>query len=422
MGKKSSEALLISSLLRSKNHIPVISSGLEPEMFHAFTDEWEWVTNYVSRHRRLPSKRAFKDRFGDFTIYKVDDTDYYVEQVKEDHIQFVLIEEIDDAVSQLQAGTKPKQVLESLGKAYNFLSAQSLGTSSETNIIEHWDSVYQDAVRRVVRANEFGTPGIPTGFETLDVATGGIQPGQMFIVAARLGVGKTWTAISIAVNALVNGFTPLYFSLEQSKAQIGFRTHTFLSQQLQYGELKNHALNKGEGFSLLEYKRFLRVLSKKLKNGFFVNDTTRGRITPEHIAAHIEAIGPDLVIIDYLTLMARETSDWQSVAKLVGDLKAVAEKYQVPMLVVSQVNRIGAGKEPPGTDHLSQSDSVGQDADAVVTIAKVSDHVVKLKLAKYRHGPDGHIWFAEFDVNRGIYREVSGDEAERIKRLDTEQP
>jgi len=424
MAKSSPEAMLISSIVRSQNHLPVISSGLDLEMFHAYPDEWEWITQYVTRHRRAPSKRAIKDRFPSFSIYVVDDVEHYVDEVKKAHIRHELIETIDKTASQLQMGDDPIRVLEQVGNSVQHLALQRHGASPEIDLITNWQSVYQDALRRVIRTQEQGSPGIPTGFDTLDVATGGIQPGHLWVVAARLGVGKTWSAIKMAVTAMSKGYTPLYFSLEQSKASIGFRTHTFLSA-LYNGRgdvFRNLDLNMGENFSLLEYKRFLRNLSKYVKSGFFVNDTTRGRITPAHMATQIEAVHPDLVIVDYLTLMARESGDWQAVAKLIGDIKSVAEKYQMPTIVISQINRAGVGKEPPGTENLSQSDSVGQDADAVITLTRVSDHVVKFKLTKYRHGIDGHTWYAEFDVNNGIYREISGDEAERIKHLDTEKP
>lgn len=417
------EALLISAIVRSANHLPVITANLDTEMFTGYQEEWKWLTEYVTRHRRTPSKKALRAEFPSFTIYAVDDIDHYVEEVKKEYTRQQLINGIDTVASLLQAGENPYKVLEQ-ARSFNQMITMKVedGITSETDIIAGWKDIYNDAIRRVVRTHEKGTPGIPTGFETLDLATGGIQPGHLWILSARLGVGKTWGAVKIATNALVAGYKPLYFSLEQSRAAIGYRAHTFLSAHFSRGKntFKNLDLNKGENYSLLEYKRFLRGLTKKVRGGFFVNDTTRGRVSTHHIAAQIEMIQPDLVIIDYLTLLARESSDWQAVAKLIGDIKSIAEKYQVPILVISQINRTGVGKEPPGTEALAQSDSVGQDADAVVSMARYSDHVMKFKLAKFRHGPDGHIWFAEFDVNNGLYREISGDEAARIKQLDTE--
>lgn len=420
--RRSPEALLISAVLRTQSTIPVTSKGLDIEMFHAHADEWEWITDYVHRRRRTPSRTAFKSRFQDFRILAVDDIDHFIEEVKKAHTRHELIQALDVTASALQAGDDPYSVLAQLGETQRLLTVkQASHVSSESDIIEHWKPIYQDALRRFSRTQETGFPGIPTGFESLDVATGGVQPGHMWVIAARLGVGKTWTAVRMACTALINGHSPLYFSLEQSKAAIGFRAHTFLSQAYWTDTFKNLDLNKGENLALLEYRRFLANLRRQVKSGrFFVNDTTRGRITPQHLAAEIEDKNPDIVFIDYLTLMARESNEWQSVAKLIGDIKAVAEQYQVPMVVVSQANRLGGGKEPPGTEHLSQSDSVGQDSDAVVSISRYSDHVAKFRLSKFRHGIDGQLWFAEFDVNNGRYFEISGDEAEKIKQADME--
>ena len=133
----------------------------------------------------------------------------------------------------------------------------------------------------------------------------------------------------------------------------------------------------------------------------------------------IERNNPDVVFIDYLTLMDTG-DDWRATANLSGQIKSLAQRYQVPVIVAAQINRSGVGKEPPGPEHLSSSDSIGQDADAVVTLKQMSDRVVKMRLAKYRHGKDNEVWWCAFKPNTGHFEEITGDEAQDMINEDYE--
>jgi replicative DNA helicase len=131
---------------------------------------------------------------------------------------------------------------------------------------------------------------------------------------------------------------------------------------------------------------------------------------------------PDIVFIDYLTLMGTSGEDWRATAKLSGELQSVFQRYQIPGVAMSQVNRLGVGKEPPGAENLSQADAIGQDADLVVTMAQKSKSVMKLKIAKFRHGPTGAHWFCEFAPGTGKYEEITGDQADDLIQHDLDVP
>jgi replicative DNA helicase len=154
---------------------------------------------------------------------------------------------------------------------------------------------------------------------------------------------------------------------------------------------------------------------------FYINDNSRGKSTVTSIAASVEALQPDTVIIDYLTLLGGGGDDWRGVGKLSGDIQSLAQRYQIPTTALAQINRVGAGKEPPGAEHLSQADAIGQDADLVVTMAQQSKSVMKMKIAKFRHGPDGGIWYAKFTPGTGQYEEIGGDAAADLIDEDNEE-
>ena len=75
---------------------------------------------------------------------------------------------------------------------------------------------------------------------------------------------------------------------------------------------------------------------------------------------------------------------------------------------------MGNPSDMPGAEHLAGSDGIGQDADLVMTLKQMSKSVIKMKLAKYRHGMDGQEWYTEFSPNSGVFVEISGDEAQDL--------
>jgi replicative DNA helicase len=302
----------------------------------------------------------------------------------------------------------------------NQLQVQSDGAKNETDIVEDWSLAYGEAARRYERRNEKGLAGVPTGFPTLDNLTGGVQEGDYWIVAARLGQGKTWTLIRMACTALYRGMVVQYDALEQSRAQIAMRSHSFLSSMYGRQVFRSMDLMHGKDFDLKAYRDFLNGLKDKMSGKFFVNDTSRGRLNPSMIAAQIERNKPNVVFIDYLTLMNTGGDDWKAIANLSAELKGIAMHYQVPIVAAAQINRMAIGNDVPRAEHLAGADAIGQDADCVVTMKQMSAHVVKMHLAKFRHGSDGQTWMNEFRPNSGKFDEISTDKAEEIMQDDKE--
>jgi hypothetical protein len=147
-----------------------------------------------------------------------------------------------------------------------------------------------------------------------------------------------------------------------------------------------------------------------------IADTTHGPISPLSIAAQIERNKPDAVYLDYITLMDTADvngDDWKSIGRLSKSLKQVAQQYQVPIVAAAQLNRNAAqGKDLAGPESLAESDAIGRDADAVITMKQLSKHVIAFKLAKYRHGRDGYTWYTKFLPNTGHFEEITFDEAQ----------
>lgn len=415
------DALLISAVVRSGEYQLLAAHGISAHMFHAFPEEAAWLESYIQRHGKAPSKQALKQQFPDFVIYKVDDTEHWCEDVKKAHKRQALVDVMDTALN-LVDGEDEEAALAVIQQGVTQIQSISAGLNSDFDIFDNWESIYENVSTRVDRVAAYGWAGVPSGFPTLDNITGGWQGGWFGVIAARLGQGKTWTGIKMGWSAASSGHRVCYFSLEQSRFQIGMRMHAFGSRKYAKAVFNPMDLNRGNGFSLIDYKKFLKELKDRRGDGrFYVNDTSRGMVTPSTVAAVIEQKQPDICFIDYLTLLGASTDDWKGTAKLSSDLQSVAQRYNVPVVAMSQVNRLGIGKEPPGAEHLSQADAIGHDADVVVTQNQRTPSVMKMKLAKFRHGPGGDTWYARFSPGTGEYDEVSVQDAEAAMEADLEE-
>lgn len=405
----SAEALLISSVLRERDYTNAVSQGIDADYFHAYQDEWKWIEKYFSKYRKVPSKVAFKRHFPEFRVKAVNDTEHFVDEVRKAHSRITLTSAMSDVADMIAEGEVDKAI-RSMQQQMVQMSAQ-LGGTTDVDILNDWENIYADIEYRKAKFEESGMAGIPTGFDTLDDRTGGYQPGQLWIVGARLGEGKSWTLMRSAVSAIMAGHKVHYAALEMSTAEVAMRIHNFLSGSVGKSVFQSRALSQGRDFDLSEYREFLRSLKTHISGSLIVSDNQK--IGAMEIAAQIERHKPDIYFLDYLTL-AKTGGDggWQDIGRFSKDLKLLAKEYKIPIVAAAQLNRAnGLSKEVPGAESLAQSDAIGQDADAVVNLKKRSERVTEFYLAKYRHGTAGYKWHSKMDMNKGIFNEISYNDA-----------
>lgn len=404
---RSPERQLISSILRNGDFKTATAHGVKQDMFHTHNDEWEWVQKYFQKYGKTPSIASFRRQFDEFVILKSTDTDYLADEVKRAHIRKQIIDVISD-VADLIGDDDVDTALKKMSASLVTIAAAS-GSDYDGDIFRNYDDVMQEVEARVIRHNETGSAGIPTGISAIDDETGGSNPGELLILGARLGQGKSWILQLIAAQAAASGAKVQFDALEQSRAAVSMRIHTLLSSSVGKQVFQTAQLMKGKDFSLVEYKRFVRSLGANMKGALHVSDTSRGLVSPMTVMAQIEKNQPDIVFIDYLTLMAKTGPDWQGVAQLSSDLKSLATRYGIPIWAASQLNRTDgiSRNDIPGAEALSQSDAIGQDADMVITQRQMSTSVLGMKMAKYRNGRSGQKWYMEFRPGDGVIKEVS---------------
>lgn len=242
---------------------------------------------------------------------------------------------------------------------------------------------------------------IKVGISDFDNFLGGLNNSDLFLLAARPGVGKTSFALNIAYNiALSAQYNPrksvVFFSLEMSKEQLARRIISTAcrieSEKLRLGKLDRN-----------DWDELLKVWRTNIRDlSFFIDDTPN--ITALDMKSKVRKVpNLGLIVIDYLQLMnsARNIeSRVQEISEITRSLKLMAKELNVPVILLSQLSR-GIEKREDQTPQLSDlrdSGSIEQDADVVVFLSRdyyekdaAQKNACAVHIAKNRHGSVGKI-------------------------------
>ena len=266
--------------------------------------------------------------------------------------------------------------------------------------------------------NNSDLTGIPTGFYDLDKATAGLHEGEMIIIAARPGMGKTAFALNVATYAAQNTKKAVaIFNLEMPAEQLVNRMRSAVGQvdsyKIQTGKL-NHE----------DWKRINEANSQLAETNIQIVDDAS--ITVAEIKAKCRSLanseeGLGLVIIDYLQLVTsggrRPESRQQEVSDISRSLKTMAMELKVPVIALAQLSRSAEKREnnQPMLADLRESGSIEQDADLVMFINrndyykakeqldKEKNVVADIIIAKHRKGSTGKFQLL-FELNMSNFR------------------
>lgn len=246
-----------------------------------------------------------------------------------------------------------------------------------------------------------GLMGISTGFPMMDKMLSGLQPTQLIVVAGKTGMGKTSFALNIVEHVALKLNRPVaVFSLEMSRDQLATRLMCagaqVDSQRARVGELTQE-----------DFYKLADAMVPLESSPIYIDDTPS--IGPTEIMAKVRRLRHQigdigLVVIDYLQLMTlggRVENRQLEVSMLTRSLKIMARDLQVPIIVLSQLKRVGDKREnqPPMLSDLRESGAIEQDADVVIFLHRedyfgdneTGEGGARIIIAKQRAGPTGSI-------------------------------
>ena len=247
--------------------------------------------------------------------------------------------------------------------------------------------------------------GVASGFKDLDALTWGFQKQEMIVLAARPSMGKTSLALNFAEAAAMAkkgpGVATLVFSLEMSAAQLALRmlcSRARVNMKL----LRDGLLSKNGD----EQNRLVATADEFSKSPIFIDDSSALSIMQLRAKARRVHARHQLgfIIVDYLQLLSPTDGNMpreQQVAEASRGLKSLAKELDLPVLVLSQLNRSSEKENrSPKLADLRESGSIEQDADVVLMLARpkdadekfqVASDSAELIVAKQRNGPVGEL-------------------------------
>lgn len=241
--------------------------------------------------------------------------------------------------------------------------------NSQSTDIESISSGVDEVITDLLTSKEKGCIGIDCGYPSLNFYLGGLQKGKLYILGARPSMGKSALAMNIS-EYVSKSHNVLFVSLEMGRKEY--------AQRLMFGRagvdvscVNTGRVSEEEINKIKEQEEYLKSLN------LFVETKTPCKVSDVELAIiNLQSTkgSCDLVVVDYLQLLTPNTKNGRSreseVAEMSRELKNLAVKYQVPIIVLSQLSRALESREDkrPMMSDLRESGSIEQDADVVMFV------------------------------------------------------
>ena len=252
------------------------------------------------------------------------------------------------------------------------------------------------------RVNNPGIQGFPSGFDSIDVTTSGIFPGELWVIAGRPGMGKSALFGNMMLNQAKKNFPTLFFSLEMRKVPLIERL-ICMETGISHSHIRSGTLNQDQLNKISDSMRVMKNYPIYIDENFFCDlDYVISTIRKYH-----NQHGIRLAYIDYLQLLSTRGNDQTAeIGRITRSLKLLANSLDISIVLGSQLNRaveMRDDKRPVASD-LRQSGNIEEDADVIIGLYRdyVYDHKTKFPdrleslFLKNRNGPTGTLMMKFF--------------------------
>jgi archaellum biogenesis ATPase FlaH len=401
---------VIAAMFTDRIFLQQIADIIQPNYFESDANIWllEVVLNHFREYKSPPTKDVFKVKLTELSddgpeavmkaaiLEQLKDVFRYMESddltfVKDEILNFCKNQEIKraimDSVSLLQRGNYD-EIKTKIDTAMKAGADTNIGLDYKVNI----SSRYDEAARQT----------ITTGWDVIDdLMDGGLAPGELGVVMAPAGIGKSWLLINIGANAVKAGHTVIHYTLELNENYVGQRYDSVLTG-INAQSLKNH-------------QETVEEKMKTLSGDLIVKYYPTKSVGVMGIKAHLEKtimLGkrPDVVIVDYGDLLKINTKKdkHEALEELYEELRGMAGEYSVPVWTASQAGRSALEEDVIEADKIASSYGKVMVADFLMSLSrKVEDKMSgtgRGHVIKNRFGPDGITLPSKINTNNGQFQ------------------
>lgn len=397
--------LQILNLLLNKKDTSLLSI-LDSKQFSQYKNEFNFIANHYKQYQQIPDIQSFLKVFPDFEVIQVTESKEYLLKTLNNEYNEEFLAKTFNSIRDLLLKGKTEDAMTVLSKA-----ASKADSSKQFEALDILTDIsrYDEYIDK---CNNFEDHFVSTGFKELDASFGGgiDRDNAYFVISARPGVGKTLVMVKFITAAVQKGLRVGLYEGEMTANKIAGRFDTMISH------ISNSAINHGGSHVANKYKTYLEELRKNTKGDFFVltRDMIReDKMTVDVLRSFVDKYELDMLFVDQISLL--DSTSWSSksfeqVAEISRDLKKLQVQKHIPIVVASQQNRdkIEDGSFA-GTQNISMSDRIGQDATEVIYISK-KDNIMTFNIAKARDGCKKYTMSYDVNIDKGEFTYIPDED------------
>lgn len=400
------EERVISALLNDKQIHAVLQANPDA-LFKTHRDIWDFIRDYYDKNMALPPADLVSEKFRDFVPdHKVTGTTkHHLEELMTFRLEENLKAALRLTAAALQEG-RPTDALNTI------ISAISELKRTTTNVRDINAVDVEDAIAYFKMIEEMallGSHGIKTGLAGFDnYLPSGIMPGMFGILLAYPGIGKSWLALFMAVQAWLNGKTPMIVSLEMTESEVRNRVYTIMGA----GRFSHRKMSAGQ-IDIEEFKRWGEQYLEGKPPFHIISNDGMGEVTPAVLRAKIDQYTPDIVFVDYIQLMQANSPTDNEVVKIKNisrELKILAVSENVPIVAIASATPDDATNMTtvPTLGQVAWSKQLAYDSDWVLALGREqTSDVLEVAFRKNRNGYLGDFFIqVDFDSGRFYYKDT----------------